>query len=179
MIKIGIIGCGGMGKLHSNILKKMEDVEITAASDINENQLLSFQKDFEVKKVFTDYKELLKLSEIDGIICSTPTFTHPEIVIEAARAKKDIFCEKPISLNLKDAEKMVEECEKNNVKFQIGYVRRFDQEWLKFRELMKSKIIGSPCYMETDISRFRSIKSVVLRYKQRWRTLHRWRSSFL
>ncbi|MCD6408669.1 Gfo/Idh/MocA family oxidoreductase [bacterium] len=144
MVKIGIIGCGGMGRLHSNILKKMEDVEITAASDINKNQLLSFQKDFEVKKVFIDYKELLKLSEIDGIICSTPTFTHSEIVIEAANAKKDIFCEKPISLNLKDAEKMVEECEKNNVKFQIGYVRRFDDEWLKFRELMKSKIIGSP-----------------------------------
>lgn len=144
MVKIGIIGCGGMGRLHAGILEKMDDVEIVAASDVNENQYLSFRNDFNVKNVFKDYKDLLKISEIDAVIITTPTFTHPEITIEAARAKKEIFCEKPIALKLEEAEKMVEECEKNNVKFQIGFVRRFDDEWLKFRELLRSGIIGKP-----------------------------------
>lgn len=144
MVKIGIIGCGGIGRLHARMLKKIEDVEIVACCDVNENQVLLFKNEFGVKNVFTDYKELLKIEEIDGVIVGTPTYTHPEIVIESARAKKNIFCEKPIALNLKDAEKMVEECEKNNVKLQIGYVRRFDEEWLKFKELINSDIIGRP-----------------------------------
>ncbi|MFN4227174.1 MAG: Gfo/Idh/MocA family protein [Candidatus Ratteibacteria bacterium] len=60
------------------------------------------------------------------------------------KQKKHIFCEKPIAINLKQAEKMIDECEKNNVIFQIGYVRRFDEEWLKFKELMEERIIGRP-----------------------------------
>ena len=144
MVKIGIIGCGGMGKLHAGILKEMEGIEIIAASDINETQVLNFKNEFNISKVFTDYRKLLEISGIDGVIVTTPTFTHSEIVIEAAEAKKDIFCEKPISLSLEETDKMIEAIEKNNVKFQIGYVRRFDEEWLKFREFMKSKIIGTP-----------------------------------
>jgi len=112
MVKIGIIGCGGMGMLHSDILKKVNEVKIIAASDINENQLLSFQNKFGIEKIFSDYKQLLKLSEIDAVIVSTPTFTHSEIVIEGAKAKKDIFCEKPIALTLDETDKMIEEIEK-------------------------------------------------------------------
>jgi UDP-N-acetylglucosamine 3-dehydrogenase len=144
MVKIGIIGCGGMGRYHACILKKMEDVKIVSACDIDENLLNNFKNDFGVEEIYKDFKEMLKKSEIDGIICATPTHLHYKIVIESAKAKKHIFCEKPIAVNLKQAEKMIEECEKNNLIFQIGYVRRFDEEWLKFKELMDKKIIGRP-----------------------------------
>ncbi|MEM2741394.1 MAG: Gfo/Idh/MocA family oxidoreductase [Nitrososphaeria archaeon] len=144
MVKIGIIGTGGMGKYHANILKKMEDVKIVSASDINSDALNSFKNEFAVEELYTDFKDLIKKSDVDAIICTTPTHLHYKIVIEAAKAKKHIFCEKPIAVNLKQAERMIEECEKNNVIFQIGYVRRFDEEWLKFKELIDKKIIGRP-----------------------------------
>jgi predicted dehydrogenase len=144
MVKIGIIGCGGMGRYHAGILKKMEDVKIVSACDIDENLLNNFKNDFGVEEIYKDFKDMLKKSEIDGIICATPTHLHYKIVIESAKAKKHIFCEKPIAVNLKQAEKMIEECEKNNLIFQIGYVRRFDEEWLKFKDLMDKKIIGRP-----------------------------------
>ncbi|MCX7917282.1 MAG: Gfo/Idh/MocA family oxidoreductase [bacterium] len=144
MIKFGIIGCGGIGKTHTKILKKFKDVEIISACDINEIALLSFQKEFEVKEIYSDYKELIRKSNIDAIICATPTHLHHDIVVEAAKFKKQIFCEKPIALNIKDAEDMINECEKNNVILQIGYVRRFDEEWVKFKELIENKTIGRP-----------------------------------
>ncbi|MCS7180344.1 MAG: Gfo/Idh/MocA family oxidoreductase, partial [bacterium] len=142
MIKIGIIGCGGMGKYHASILKKIEDVKI--ASDVNIDVLESFSKEFGVEEIYDDFKKLIKNSDVDAIICATPTHLHYKIVVEAAKAEKHIFCEKPISINLNQAEKMIEECEKNNVIFQIGYVRRFDEEWLKFKELIQNRVIGKP-----------------------------------
>ncbi len=144
MVKIGIIGTGGMGRYHAGILKKMEDVKIVSACDIDGNSLNNFKNEFGVEEIYKDFKEMLKKSEIDAVICATPTHLHYKIVIEGAKAKKHIFCEKPIAINLKQAEKMIEECEKNNVIFQIGYVRRFDEEWLKFKELMDKRIIGRP-----------------------------------
>ncbi len=144
MVKIGIIGCGGMGRYHANILKKFQDVEIVSASDVNTEVLNSFKNEFEVKETYTDYKDMLEKSDINAIICATPTHLHYKIVTFAAKAKKHIFCEKPIALNLKQAEKMIDLCEKNNAILQIGYVRRFDQEWLKFKELMDKRIIGRP-----------------------------------
>lgn len=144
MIKIGIIGTGGMGKTHAKILKKMNDVEIFSACDVNPIALKQFKEEFGVKEVYEDFSELIKKSNIDAIICSTPTHLHYKIVIEGAKRKKHIFCEKPIAVSLKEAEKMIDICEKNNVIFQIGYVRRFDEEWLKFRELMQENKIGKP-----------------------------------
>ncbi|MCM8806885.1 MAG: Gfo/Idh/MocA family oxidoreductase [Candidatus Omnitrophica bacterium] len=144
MVKIGIIGTGGMGRYHANILKKMNDVKIVSACDVNIDSLNSFKNEFGIEEIYTDFKELLKKSDVDAIICATPTHLHYEIVVKAAKSKKHIFCEKPIAINLRQAEKMIEECEKNNVIFQIGYVRRFDEEWLKFKELMDKKIIGRP-----------------------------------
>ncbi len=144
MVKIGIIGCGGMGRYHANILKKFEDVKIVSASDVNFDALNSFKNEFGVEELYGDFKELIKKSDVDAIICATPTNLHYKVVVEGAKSKKHIFCEKPISVNLKQAEKMIEECEKNNVILQIGYVRRFDEEWLKFKELIDKKVIGRP-----------------------------------
>ncbi|MFN4227175.1 MAG: Gfo/Idh/MocA family protein [Candidatus Ratteibacteria bacterium] len=88
MVKIGIIGCGGMGKYHANILKKFQEVKIISASDIIPDVLNSFKNEFGVEEIYADYKEMLKKSDIDAIICSTPTHLHYQIVKDAAKAKK-------------------------------------------------------------------------------------------
>lgn len=144
MVKLGMIGCGGIGNLHMGFLKKIKGVEVLAISDVNEEKLHFMKNRFKIKYTFSDFRKLLKIGEIDGIICTTPTYLHSLIVTESAKAKKDIFCEKPMAMTLKDADRMIESCEKHNVKLQIGFVRRFDKEWVKFKELIKSGIIGRP-----------------------------------
>ena len=60
MVKIGIIGCGGIGRLHAGVLRNLKGAKVIAAADIDRKALSSFQKDFGVEKVFTDYRDLLK-----------------------------------------------------------------------------------------------------------------------
>ena len=143
-IKVGVIGCGGMGRLHSKILSQMEDVEIFAASDLSEKALKLYNETFKPTHSFTDYTKLVELDELNAVLVCLPTYLHKDPVVLAAKNNKAIFCEKPISMTLEDADEMVNECDKRGVIFSIGFVRRFDNGWGKFKEIILSGKIGRP-----------------------------------
>ncbi len=143
-IRLGIIGCGGMGFHHSRRLIKMKEVEIVAASDVNSDSLKRFTDEFQVKHSFSDYNRMLDIKEMRGVLVSLPTFLHRAAVISAAKKEKHIFCEKPIAMNLEDADEMIKVCRENEVKFMLGFVRRFDNFWRKAREVIKEDLLGRP-----------------------------------
>lgn len=144
MIKIGIIGAGGIGKLHMGILSKMKDVEITMVCDEAKEKAIESKEMFGAKSIETDFQKLLEVDEIDAILCCVPTFMHTPIVVESVKAGKHIFCEKPLCMTLEEANEIKKALEKSKVKFQMGFVRRFDNEWLKFKELITGNKIGRP-----------------------------------
>jgi len=141
-IGLGIIGCGDMGFWHARNLSKMKGVEIIAASDINSDNLKRFTDEFQVKHSFSDYNKILDIKEIEGVLVSLPTFLHQAAVISATSKGKHIFCEKPIAMNLKDADEMIRACRENEVKLMLGFVRRFDNFWRKAREVIKEDLLG-------------------------------------
>ena len=143
-IGLGIIGCGDMGFWHARNLSKMKGVEIIAASDINSDNLKRFTDEFQVKHSFSDYNKILNIKEIEGVLVSLPTFLHQAAVISATSKGKHIFCEKPIAMNLKDADEMIRACRENEVKLMLGFVRRFDNFWKKAREVIKQDLLGRP-----------------------------------
>ncbi|HPP12214.1 MAG TPA: Gfo/Idh/MocA family oxidoreductase [bacterium] len=144
MVNLGLIGCGGIGRHHLRMLQQVKGARVTAAADPADETLAGVKKDFGIERTFSDYRRLLELPEITGVICATPTYLHEEIVVAAAQAGKHVFCEKPMARTLKGADRMIKTCEQMKVKLQIGFVRRFDEEWLKFRELVRSGVIGHP-----------------------------------
>ncbi|MCM8769196.1 MAG: Gfo/Idh/MocA family oxidoreductase, partial [Candidatus Omnitrophica bacterium] len=125
-------------------MKGVKKAKVIAACDPVEEALAGVKKDFGIELTFTDYRRMLELSEIEAIICATPTHLHEKIVVAAAEAGKHVFCEKPMARTLKEADRMIEVCRQNQVNLQIGFVRRFDEEWLKFRDLVCSGMIGHP-----------------------------------
>lgn len=143
-VNLGIIGLGGMGNHHAQSLVRMEGVEILAAADTDSNRIKQFTKKYRIKYSFAGYRQLLDVEEIDAVLICLPTFLHAEVVVSAAKKGKDIFCEKPIAMNLKDADRMIKVCQENRVKFMIGFVRRFDNFWGKAREIIKEGILGRP-----------------------------------
>jgi len=143
-VHLGIIGCGGMGFHHARSLSKMENVEITGAADVDPEKLKRFTQHYSVKYSFSDYAQLLDIKEIDAVLICLPTFLHYPAVLLAARKGKHIFCEKPIAMKIEDAEEMIKVCRENNVKFMIGFVRRFDNFWGKAREVIREGILGRP-----------------------------------
>lgn len=144
MVKLGIIGCGGISGIHTDMLLKLKDrAQVVCVADIDEKKAVEKKEKMGAAKHTTDYHELLK-SDVEGVLCCVPTGYHVDIVVDAARAGKQIFCEKPIAMTMDDADRMVKVCKKAEVILQVGFVRRFDDEWLKYRELIQSGVIGRP-----------------------------------
>ena len=144
MLSFGIIGCGGMGKLHAGLLAGLDGAQVVACADPNAEAAHALAKAHGIGDVFDDYRALLDLHEVDGVFVTTPTFTHREVVVAAAAAGKQIFCEKPIALAVEDGQAMLDACAAAGVGLEIGFVRRYDNHWGKMRELVQAGAIGRP-----------------------------------
>lgn len=141
-IKWGIAGCGRFAEnsfLPATRLLRKSSVVSLYSRDINRSKFLS-QK-FGVQNYFDDYDQFLK-SDIDAVCISSPNAHHYEQVVKAAKAGKNIFCEKPIALNSIQAEEMVKVCKENNVLFAINYVHRFHPLVKKAKELILDQKLG-------------------------------------
>jgi len=107
-IRLGFIGTGGIAKnAHMTALKNIEDVEIVAVSDINQETAQSASDMFEGKpKVYTDYKEMLKNEKLDAVDVCTPNLYHKQPSIDALNAGLHVIVEKPIAMSAKEAQAM-------------------------------------------------------------------------
>ena len=109
------------------------------SNDINRAKNIS--EKFGIKNSFNNYDEFLK-SDINTVYISSANSFHYEQVIKAARAGKNILCEKPVALNSTQAEEMVQVCKDNKVLFAVNYVYRFHPQILKTKELIDNKLLG-------------------------------------
>lgn len=130
MVRFGIIGAGVISKKHAEGIAKVPNAEIAAVCDIIQEKADAFAQKYNVKKVYTDYHQLLQDPDIDAVSICTPSGLHGEMVIAAARAGKHILCEKPIEITREKIDQMIAEVEKSNVKVGCVFQRRF-QEWPK------------------------------------------------
>ena len=123
LIKIGIIGCGGIatGK-HMPSLRKVKDVEMVAFCDIIAERAEKSAKEFGTPdaKVYTDYKELLKDPEITVVHVCTPNRSHSFITVDALEAGKHVMCEKSMAINSEEAKKMLDAARRTGKKLSIG-----------------------------------------------------------
>jgi predicted dehydrogenase len=145
MVKVGIIGIGFIGAVHAEAYKRIKDAELVAVVDKEEVKGKEFAKKFGVRS-YMDVGDLLKAEDVDAIDICTPTYSHLDIVKKAANAGKNIFCEKPIALLLEDADEMINVTKKNNVKAMVGHVLRFWPEYVKVKEMIDNKELGTPWY---------------------------------
>jgi myo-inositol 2-dehydrogenase/D-chiro-inositol 1-dehydrogenase len=144
-VRIGLIGTGRIGRLHAESLSfRLPEVDLLCLSDINLNAAKSCAKEFGVDTVYKDYRKILERRDIDAVVICSSTDTHAEIIKEAANSGKDIFCEKPIALDLSQIDEALQAVDKAGVKLQIGFNRRFDPNFKKMKELVSSGKIGKP-----------------------------------
>lgn len=146
MIKVGIIGAGRIGRVHSeSITKYVKGAEIKAISDVHvTDELKQWAKDMGIPHVYEDYKQILQDPEIDAVLVCSSTNTHAPISIEAARAGKHIFCEKPVDADVNRIKEVLAEVEKAGVKFQVGFNRRFDHNFKAIKTRVENGDIGEP-----------------------------------
>lgn len=146
MIKIGIIGAGRIGRVHtqsiSNLVKHAT-VKTIADPFVNDD-LIAFAKSFGILHVTTDYKEILADEEIDAVLICSPTNTHSNISVEAIKAGKHVFCEKPIDHDIAKIKEVIEALKDTNLKYQVGFNRRFDHNFMAVKKAIQDGKIGDP-----------------------------------
>ncbi len=145
-LRIGLIGTGRIGKLHgNNIHTYIPDAKLEAVADIMMNDSIrEWAQSLGVEKIHSDPDRIFDDPDIDAVFICSSTDTHADFIIKAAKAGKQIFCEKPIHTDparIKEALTAVKEA---NVKFQVGFVRRFDHNHKKVRDVVASGQLGNP-----------------------------------
>ncbi|GMQ57424.1 inositol 2-dehydrogenase [Vallitalea sediminicola] len=144
-MNVGIIGVGRIGRVHAqSISYNIPDVTIKAVSDVRLDGVSEWAKGLGIENVYDDYHKILDDKEIDAVLVCSSTDTHAQISIEAARAGKHVFCEKPIDYDLDRINNVLKEVEKKGVKFQVGFNRRFDHNFNRINKVTKDGVIGEP-----------------------------------
>jgi predicted dehydrogenase len=140
MMKVGIIGCGFMGKIHANCYKLFPDVEVVGVADVDEEKAKEAAQITNSSVLTSD--EIISHPEINSIDICLPTHLHKKYVLKCAEKGKNVFCEKPIALSLEDAKEMIEATKESKVKLMIGMVIRFWPEYVEFKKIVDSKRHG-------------------------------------
>lgn len=143
-MKAGIIGAGRIGKVHAkNISAFVPEIEIkTIADPFMNGQIEAFAKQCGIPNTTKDAQDILDDPEIEAVLICSSTNTHSKYIIEAARAKKHIFCEKPIDYDLGKVREAIRAAKEAGVKLQIGFSRRFDHNHRAVYDMVRAGKVG-------------------------------------
>ena len=142
-ITIGVIGAGRIGKVHTEtIARSVPEAQVVAITDINIAAAQELADRFRVKSVSDDYRSVIQNPDVAAVFICSPTDSHAKYTIEAAKAGKHVFCEKPIALDLETIRSVVQTVDKCRVKFMVGFNRRFDANFKKIKQMVVEGEIG-------------------------------------
>lgn len=142
-LQIGIIGAGRIGNVHGeSITYHIPEAEVAMVSDVDIQKARALAEKLGIPAYTASYEDILKNPAIDAVLVCSPTNTHADISIAAAKAKKHIFCEKPVDLTIEKILAAKKAAEDNGVKLQIGFNRRFDHNHGRVREMAAKGALG-------------------------------------
>lgn len=146
MIKVGIIGAGRIGKVHiTSISTRVKDAVIkTVADPFLSDETAAWAKSMGVEHTTKDYREIINDPEIQAVLICSSTDTHAPISVEAIKAGKHVFCEKPISHDVKAIQQVIDALKGTGLKYMVGFNRRFDHNFEAVQKAVAAGKIGKP-----------------------------------
>jgi len=141
MLRIGVLGCGRIGRVHGHTIKALDDARVAAVADAMPEAADRLAR--EVGAVVRTPQAVLEAGDIDAVVIGTPTDTHFDLIRKAARAGKAIFCEKPIDMSVDRIRACIEVVEAEGVPFVTGFNRRFDPNFASLRARIAAGDIGA------------------------------------
>ncbi len=138
MLKVGLVGVGGISGAHIPVWEEMENAELIAICDIRTERMEKYPN----KHHYTDFDEMLEKEQFDIIDICLPTYLHADFAVKAMEKGINVITEKPISLKKEDVERVYSTAKKNNVKFMVAQVLRFWPEYELLKEIYDTKKYG-------------------------------------
>jgi myo-inositol 2-dehydrogenase/D-chiro-inositol 1-dehydrogenase/scyllo-inositol 2-dehydrogenase (NAD+) len=147
--RLAVVGAGRAGLVHAtNVRRWLADADLTCIVDTDPERARSVSAELGVP-AFASLEQALCQERIDGVVITTPTFTHAELAQLAAEAGAHVFCEKPMALTEVECDAMASAAEGAGVVLQVGFVRRFQPEFVEARRRIEEGEIGDPMVIKS------------------------------
>jgi len=147
-VRVGIIGSQFISHIHTLSLKRCPQAEVFAVASPTPGNAQKFALKNDIRHHFTDYKKLLAMSEIDMIVVGVPNDCHCQITLDAAAAGKHVVMEKPLCLNLAEADRMIDACRRASVKLMYAEELCFTPKYVRLKQLLDSGALGEPTLLK-------------------------------
>ena len=147
-VRVGIIGSQFISTIHVEALKPCADAEVLAVASPTKNNARNFATKHGIPHHFTDYHKLLEMDEIDMVVLGIPNQLHCQATVDAASAGKHIVLEKPMCLNLAEADRMLAACSKARVKLMYAEELCFAPKYVRLKQLLDSGALGQPVLLK-------------------------------
>lgn len=142
-VKVGLIGSQFVSTIHAESLKGVAQAEIVAVASPTEAHVKKFATQHEIPYYFTDYKKMLEMDEIDMVVLGLPNYLHAQAACDVAEAGKHIVCEKPLCMNLQEADDMLDAAKKADVKLMYAEELCFTPKYVRLKELVDEGALGN------------------------------------
>lgn len=137
-IKIALVGCGHMGRIHLEKLSTFNGIQLVGITDVDTERINYLTQQYRIP-AFNDYRKLL--GNTDGVIIATPTETHYQIAKDFLETGAHVFVEKPITSNQDEAKELIELSKAKQLILQVGFLERFNPAFLKFLPIIKKPLL--------------------------------------
>ena len=156
-LRIGVIGCGGMGGVHMQSLVKMrnagaDNIDVTAVCDLWEKRVHK-AAELTGAKIHKDYRAVLDNKEIDYVLITTPEHWHYQVTMDAIDAGKHVYVEKPMTHTVEQSKKVVARLKQKSVKLQVGVQGMSDDSYETANQYVKDGTLGNVVIAQIDYSR--------------------------
>jgi len=142
MIKLAIIGTGGIGKTHAQAIQQLDTCELVALVNHRAESMQAFGDEFGVTRQYMTIEDLLNDGQIDGVIICTPNFLHAQQTITALNTGVHVLVEKPMAMSATEAETILSASKNSDAVLQVAHCWRFDEEVNYMRDQITSGVIG-------------------------------------
>lgn len=144
-LRIGVVGAGRIGRVHAeNLAFRIPQAVPAIVADVNVEVAEACARDFGIPEAVADYRAVIEHPEVAAVLVCSSTDTHLAVIEAAAAVGKHVFCEKPIAATLGEIDRALVAVERGEIKFQVGFNRRFDPSYRRVREAVENGEIGEP-----------------------------------
>ena len=143
-VGVGLVGSQFISSIHAEALGRVEGAVVLAVMSPTAGNAENFANKFNIPKHFTDLDQMLALPEIDMVVIGAPNFLHCEICLKAAAAGKHVVVEKPLCMNLEEADRMIEACKQAKVKLMYAEELCFAPKYVRLKALLDEGALGRP-----------------------------------
>jgi len=141
---IAIIGAGAVAKSYLDFFSNCPETKLIAVADPDKRIQNGIRNVYNLEKVTEDYRNFLSDKDIDVVVVCTPHHLHYPVIKDALAAGKDVFCEKPLTVSVKQADDLIDEAKERNKKLYVMLNMRFDKRHRKLKQLILDGEIGRP-----------------------------------